>query len=110
MVKRDSDKKLDERIDRLHSAVRAWAQRNDLWHEAFFRRVVKSFDFITGSPTVTTLYAAGELAKLAIYPGMGAIHEAEDAQRLSDECQKLIESHGFYREPFDEGTIKFNSD
>ena len=56
----------------------------------------------TGAPTVTTLCASGILAELVIHPGIGAIHDTREAQRLSDECGRLIESHGFYGEPFDE--------
>ena len=96
------DRQLEERIDKLHAAVKAWAEQNDLWHDAIFRRVVKSFDMRTGAPTVTTLCASGILAELVIHPGIGAIHDTREAQRLSDECGRVIESHGFYGEPFDE--------
>ena len=66
-----------------------------------FERVVKSFDMETGAPVVTTISADGPLAELVVYPGMGAIHPTEKAQRLSDECERLIEGQGFYGEPFD---------
>jgi len=102
MIRPYSDRQLEKRIDGLHAAVKAWAEQNDLWHDAIFRRVVRSFDMRTGVPTVTTLCASGSLSELAIYPGFGAIHDTWEAQRLSDECGRLIESHGFYGEPFDE--------
>ena len=56
----------------------------------------------TGAPTVATLRAGGLLAELAIYPGMGAIHDTHTAQRLTDECEGIFKRHGFYGEPFDE--------
>ena len=96
------DRELEERVDRLHAAVKLWAERNDLWHDASFQRVVKDFDTKTGTPTVTTLLASGQLAELVIYPGMGAIHDTPETQALSDECQRIVESHGFYGEPFAE--------
>ena len=102
MIRQYMDRQLEERIDRLHAAVKAWAEHNDLWHDAIFRKVVRSFDMRTGVPTVTTLCASGLLAELVIYPGIGAIHDTPEAQHLSDECGRLIESHGFYGEPFDE--------
>ena len=102
MIRQYIDRKLEEHIDKLHAAVKAWAEQNDLWHDAIFRRVVRSFDMWTGAPTVTTLCASGILAELVIHPGIGAIHDTREAQRLSDECGRLIESHGFYGEPFDE--------
>ena len=101
-VRQHSDRKLEERIDRLHATVQAWAERNDLWRDARFAKVVKSFDMKTGAPTVTTLRAGDPLAELVIHPGIGAIHETPEAQRLSDECQRLIEGQGFYGEPFSE--------
>ena len=36
-----------------------------------------------------------------ILPGIGATHSTPEAQRLSDECDRIIEGHGFYGEPFD---------
>ena len=105
MDRRHRDAQLDKRVDEFHSAFRAWALENDLWHEAFFRPVVKSFDYNSGAPTVTTLRAAGNLATLAIYPGIGAVHESTEAQRLSDECEMLLGSYGFCAEPFDEGQL-----
>ena len=105
MIQQYADKQLEERIDRLHAAVTAWAKQNDLWDDAIFRRVVKWFDMKTGTPTVTTLCASGLLAELAIYPGIGAIHDAPEAQKLSDECARLIESHGFHTEPFDDTSL-----
>ena len=95
------DKQLEERINMLEVAVETWAKQNDLWHDACFGKVVKSFDMETGAPTVTTLRAEGDLAALVIHPGIGAIHDTQEAQRLSDECQRIIESHGFYGETFD---------
>ena len=95
------DKQLEERINKLEVAVETWAKRNDLWHDVCFTRVVKSFDMETGAPTVTTLRAEGDLAELVIHPGIGAIHNTQEAQRLSDECQRIIEGHGFYGETFD---------
>ena len=62
---------------------------------------MRSFDADTGAPTVTTLRAEGFLAELVIHPGIGAIHDTQEAQRLSDECQQIIEGHGFYGETFD---------
>ena len=53
------------------------------------------------SPTVTVLRADGLLAELIIYPGMGAIHESREAQELADQCQKLMQEHGFLSIPFD---------
>ena len=94
------DKQLEERINKLEVAVETWAKQNDLWHDACFRRVVKSFDMETGAPTVTTLRAEGFLAELVIHPGIGAIHDTREAQWLSDECQRIIEGHGFYEETF----------
>ena len=102
MIRQYMDRQLEERIDRLHAAVKIWAEQNDLWHDAIFRRVVRSFDVRTGAPTVTTLCASGLLAELVIYPGIGAVHDTREAQRLSDECGWLIENHGFCGEPFDE--------
>ena len=102
MIRQYMDRQLEERIDRLHAAVKAWAEENDLWHDAIFRRVVRSFDMRAGAPTVTTLCASGLLAELVIYPGIGAVHDTRETQRLSDECGRLIENHGFYGEPFDE--------
>lgn len=96
------DCQLEKRIDGLEASVEAWARQNDLWHDTCFRRVVKRFDMETGAPTVTTLRADGLLAELAILPGLGAIHDTREAQRLSDECQGLIEGHGFYGDAFDE--------
>ena len=105
MIRLHIDKQLEQRFDRLEVAVEEWAKQNDLWRDAIFKRVVKSFDMDTGAPTVTTLCADGSLAELVIHPGMGAIHQTYEAQRLSDECQGIIESHGFYGEPFDEGRL-----
>ncbi|MDE0211399.1 MAG: restriction endonuclease, partial [Boseongicola sp.] len=105
MDTRRSDSQLDKRIDDFHSSFTAWALDNDLWHDAFFRPVVKSFNFHSGAPTLTTLRAAGDLATLAIYPGIGAIHESSEAQRLSDECGTLLGSYGLCAEPFDEGQL-----
>ena len=101
MIQPHIDKQLEQRIDKLEVAVEAWAKQNDLWHDASFRRVVKSFDMETGAPTVTTLRADGSLAELVIHPGIGAVHDTREAQRLSDECEGIIESHGFYGETFD---------
>ena len=95
------DKQLEERINKLEVAVETWAKQNDLWYDARFRRVVKSFDMETGAPTVTTLRAEGFLAELVIHPGIGVIHDTPEAQRLSDQCQGIIEGHGFYGETFD---------
>ena len=95
------DQQLDERINKLEVALETWAKQNDLWYDACFRRVVKSFDMETGAPTVTTLLAEGDLAELVIHPGMGATHGTHEAQRLSDECERIFEGHGFYGEPFD---------
>ena len=96
------DRQFETRIANLETAVEVWAKQHDLWYDACFRRVVKSFNMDTGAPTVTTLRAEGFLAELVIHPGIGAIHDTHEAQRLSDECQELIESYGFYGEPFDE--------
>ena len=101
VIRRYFDKQLEERINKLEVAVETWAKQNDLWHDVCFRRVVKSFDMETGAPTVTTLRAEGDLAELVIHPGIGAIHNTQEAQRLSDECQRIIEGHGFYGETFD---------
>ena len=101
MIRQYSDKQLEERICKLEATVETWAKRNDLWHGACFRRVVRSFDADTGAPTVTTLRSEGFLADLVIHPGIGAIHDTQEAQRLSDECQQIIEGHGFYGETFD---------
>ena len=101
MIQQYFDKQLEERIYKLEASVETWAKRNDLWHDACFRRVVRSFDADTGAPTVTTLRAEGFLAELVIHPGIGAIHDTQGAQRLSDECQQIIEGHGFYGETFD---------
>ena len=95
------DLKLECRIRRLETAVESWAQRNALWDNAKFDRVVRYFDMETGSPTVTVLRADGLLAELIIYPGMGAIHESREAQELADQCQKLMQEHGFLSIPFD---------
>ena len=105
MIRQYNDAQLEERIDRLHAALKTWAEQNDLWHDAIFRRVVKWFDMKTGAPMVTTLCASGPLAELAIYPGIGAIHDVPEVQQLSDECARLIESHGFHAEPFDEARL-----
>lgn len=101
-VRQHSDGELEGRIDRLHATVKAWAERNDLWRDARFEKVVKSFDMKTGAPTVATLRAGDPLAELVIHPGIGAIHDTPETQRLSDECQRLIEGQGFYGEPFSE--------
>ena len=95
------DQQLEGRINKVEVAVETWAKQNDLWYDACFRRVVKSFDMETGAPTVTTLLAEGLLAELVILPGMGAAHDTHEAQRLSDECERIIDGHGFYGEPFD---------
>ena len=95
------DQQLEERINELEDAVETWAKQNDLWYDACFRRVVKSFDMGTGAPTVTTLLAEGLLAELVIHPGMGATHDTHEAQRLSDECERIFDGHSFYGEPFD---------
>lgn len=105
MDKRHGDTQLDNRIDEFQSEFRTWALKNDLWHDAFFKRVVNSFDYNSGAPIVTTLRAVGDVATLAIYPGMGAIHDSTEAQRLSDECEILFASHGFFGEPFNEGQL-----
>lgn len=102
MDRRYPDRELEERVDRLHAAVTLWAKQNDLWQDASFRRVVKDFDMNNGTPTVTTLLASGPLAELVIHPGMGAIHDTKEAQALSDECQRIVEGHGFYGEAFTE--------
>jgi len=94
------DKQLEERIDDLEVAVETWARQNDVWYDACFQRVLKSFDLENGAPTVTTLRGEGLLAELVIHPGIGAIHATEEAQRLSDECQRIIEGQGFYGETF----------
>jgi len=101
MIRPYFDAQLEERINKLEVAIETWAKQNDLWYDACFRRVVKSFDMETGAPTVTTLRAEGFLAELVIHPGIGAIHDTQEAQRLSDECQRIIETHGFYGETFD---------
>ena len=101
VIRQYFDKQLEERVNKLETTVETWAKRNDLWHDACFRRVVRSFDANTGAPTVTTLRAEGFLAELVIHPGIGAIHDTQEAQRLSDECQQIIEGHGFYGETFD---------
>ena len=69
------DKQLEERINKLEVAVETWAKQNDLWYDACFSRVLKSFDMETGAPTVTTLRAEGFLAELVIHPGLGVIHD-----------------------------------
>lgn len=102
MVQQFADEQLEQRVDRLHAAVQAWAEQNNLWHDAVFERVVKSFDMQTGAPVVTTLRAGGLLAELVIHAGMGAVHGTREAQRLADECQHLMDTHGFWGEPFDE--------
>ena len=107
MIRQYFDKQLEERIYELEATVETWAKRNDLWHDACFRRVVRSFDVDTGAPTVTTLRAEGFLAELVIHPGIGAIHDNQEAQRLSDECQQIIEGHGFYGETFDVYRLDF---
>ena len=96
------DRRLEERVDRLHAAVKLWAERNDLWQDAVFQTVVRDFDMRTGAPTVAALLASGLLAELVVHPGMGAIHDTEEAQELSDECERIVENHGFYGEPFTE--------
>ena len=101
MIRQSFDKQLEERIYKLETTVATWAKRNDLWRDACFGRVVRRFDADTGAPTVTTLRAVGLLAELVIHPGIGAIHDTQEAQRLSDECQQIIEGHGFYGETFD---------
>ena len=95
------DKQLEERINKLEVAVETWAKQNSLWYYVCFQRILKSFDMDTGAPTVTTLRGEGNLAELVIYPGIGAIHDTQEAQRLSEECQRIIEGHGFYGETFD---------
>ena len=102
MIRPYFDQQLEERINKLEFAVESWAKQNDLWYDACFRRVVKSFDMETGAPTVTTLLAGGLLAELVIHPGIGAIHDTHEAQRLADECERLIDDHGFYGETFNE--------
>ena len=105
-MKRDyADRHLEERIAGLHAAIKAWAQQNELWQDVSFERVVKSFDMERGAPTVAALSAGGHFADVVIWPGMGAIHEAPEDQGLSDECKSLMESRGFYGEPFDEGRL-----
>ena len=101
MVQPYLDVQIEGRINKLEVAVETWAKQNDLWNDACFRRVVKSFDMETGAPTVTTLLAEGLLAELVIHPGMGATHETHEAQQLSDECEQIFEGYGFYGEPFD---------
>ena len=101
MIRQYFDEQLEERINKLETTVATWAKRSDLWHDACFKRVVRSFDADTGAPTVTTLRAEGLLAELVIHPGIGAIHDTQEAQQLSDECQQIIEGHGFYGETFD---------
>lgn len=105
MIRPYSDEQFEERITNLEVAVEEWARQNDLWQDISFRRVVKSFDMETGAPTVTTLCGEGYLADLVIYPGMGAIHADRESQRLSDECARIFDRHGFYGEPFDEGRL-----
>ena len=105
MDPRYPDRELEKRVDRLHAAVKLWAEQNNLWQDASFRRVVKDFDTKTGTPTVTTLLASGPLAELVIHPGMGAIHDTQEAQTLSEECQRIVESHGFYGEAFTEWSL-----
>ena len=102
MVRNYPDRHLEERIDGLHAAIKAWADQNNLWKDVYFDRVVKSFDMETGAPTVATLTGGGRFGDLVIWPGMGAMHDTEEDQRLSDECERLVASHGFYGEPFDE--------
>lgn len=105
MTQEHHDTELEARIDRLNEAVKDWAKKNDLWREAHFAKVVRSFDFETGAPAVSTLRAAGRIAELVIYPGMGAIHDDPESQQLSDQCEQLVASHGFYGEPFDESCL-----
>ena len=102
MVRDYPDRHLEERIDDLHAAIEEWANQNTLWKDVYFDRVVKSFDMETGAPTVATLTGGGRFADLVIWPGMGAVHATEEDQRLSDECEQIVRSHGFYGEPFDE--------
>ena len=105
MTPQHRDAELEARIDRLNAAVKAWAKANDLWRYAQLSKVVKSFNMETGAPAVSTLRAAGRIAELVIYPGMGAIHDDPESQRLSDQCDRLVASHGFYGEPFDESCL-----
>lgn len=97
-----TDDQLEERVDMLRIAVKTWAERNSIWEDARFDKVIKHFDMATGAPTVATLRAGGLLAESAIYPGMGAIHDTHTVQRLTDECEGIFKRHGFYGEPFDE--------
>ncbi len=99
------DDQLEDRINRLHESVKTWAEQNDLWHDVCFKRAVKSFDMKTGAPVVTTISADGPLAELVVYPGMGSVQATEEAQRLSDECERIIEGQGFYGEPFNAGRL-----
>ena len=94
---------IDE-VDNLISitVLKTWAKRNSIWEDARFDKVTKHFDMATGEPTVATLRAGGQLAELAIYPGMGAIHDTHTAQRLTDECESIFKRHGFYGVPFNE--------
>lgn len=100
-----ADRNLERRIDGLHAAMKEWADKHDLWKDACFERVVKSFDMETGAPPVATLRAGGRISNLVIWPGMGALHDAQEDQWLSDECERLVASHGFYGEPLDEGRL-----
>ncbi|MCY4559118.1 MAG: restriction endonuclease [Chloroflexi bacterium] len=105
MTPQHHDAELEARIDRLNAALKAWAKANDLWRDAQVSKVVRSFNMETGAPAVSTLRAAGRVAELVIYPGMGAIHNDPESQRLSDECDRLVEEHGFYGEPLDESCL-----
>ena len=107
VIRPNFDRQLEERINKLEIAVETWAKGNDLWHDACFRRVVKNFDMETGAPTVTTLLAGGLLAELVVHPGIGAIHDTHEAQRLADECERLINGHGFYGETYNETRLDF---
>ena len=102
MIRLYFDQQFEERINKLEIAVETWAKRNDLWYDACFRRVVKNFDMETGAPTVTSLLSEGLLAELVIHPGIGAIHDTHEAQRFADECERLIDDHGFYGETVNE--------
>ena len=105
MIRECNDRHLESLVQKLEHAIRRWAEPHGLWTDARFDRVLRYFDMETGDPTVTTLIAYDLLAEVAIHPGMGAIHDNKEAQRLSDQFESLVKDHGFWGEPFDENRL-----
>ena len=105
MIRQYMDGQLEDRIDRLHADVKAWAEQNDLWHEAIFRRVVRSFDMRTGATHGHDAMREWASRRVGDLSRDWRCPRYSGCSTSFDECGRLIENRGFYGEPFDEARL-----